>query len=146
MNVYTFLYLTSCRKCKFHYLPICEATNWAITRKPYSNDAKVKKTLQSQVSRQDLLCFFSGNVAPACQTAHLQEKHLLPNLATRHVKSAGKVNHFGQFGSRCFRTRYKAYICKANGIHPHRLGTQQNTQIISQIKARQNQLSKSDVS
>lgn len=39
----------SCRKCKFHYLPICEATNWAITRKPYSNDAKVKKTLQSQV-------------------------------------------------------------------------------------------------
>lgn len=55
----------SCRKCKFHYLPICEATNWAIIQKPYSNDAKVKKTLQSQVSRQHLLCFFSGNVAPA---------------------------------------------------------------------------------
>lgn len=45
-----------------------------------------------------------------CQTAHLQEKHLLPNWATRHVKSAGKVNHFGQFGSRCFRTRQTAYI------------------------------------
>ena len=90
--------------------------------------------------------FFREMLLQHYQTAHLQEKHLLPNWATRHVKSVEKVNHFGQFGSRCFRTKHKAYICKANGIHPHRLGTQQNTQIISQIKARQNQLSKSDVS
>ena len=105
----------SCRKCKFHYLPICEATNWAITQKPYSNDAKLEKNLQSQSIKTEFIVLFLGNVAPACQTAHLQEKHLLPNWATRHVKSAGKVNHFEQLGNRCFRTRHKAYISIACG-------------------------------
>ena len=40
--------------------------------------------------------------------ACLAEKHLLPSWETRHAKSTGKVNLFGQLGSRCFPARHWA--------------------------------------
>lgn len=50
----------SCRKCKFHYLPICEGTNWAITRKPYSNDAKLKKNFTISSIKTEFITLFFG--------------------------------------------------------------------------------------
>lgn len=48
--------------------------------------------------------------------ASLVQKHLLPSQPERLTIMLGKVNHYCQLGSRCLRTRFRAYVHGLGGM------------------------------
>ena len=108
----------SCRKCKFHYLPICEATNWAITRKPYSNDAKLKKNLTISSIKTEFIMLFFGKCCSSIVRQHTSKKNIYCLIGQQGTSSRPErltisgnlaVDVFGR-GTRRIFARQTAYI------------------------------------